>query len=221
MVTLKYWHMEQKPLKQIIAQNLTDLRKKKGVTQIQLAELFNYSDKAVSKWECGDTTPDVETLKALADYYGVTLDYFIHEGTSEEKKGMVIAPERTINKPVIALLSCMIPALIATVAYFTILSALSISYWMAFCWWIPIDALLLFIFSCLWWNRGTRSFTGILLIWTFLICLYVQLGVSLPDMSGWNLWAIFFIGIPLTIACLLWVWVKKKSTIKRIERHQS
>ena len=76
---------ENVPLKSIVANNLTELRKEKGLTQIQLAELFNYSDKAVSKWERGDTLPDLETLKALADYYQVTLDYLVHEGSRKDK----------------------------------------------------------------------------------------------------------------------------------------
>ena len=72
------------PLKLIIAQNLVELRKNKGLTQIQLAEKFGYSDKAVSKWEHGEAVPDIETLAKLVDYYGVTLDYLTHEGTAEE-----------------------------------------------------------------------------------------------------------------------------------------
>ena len=49
-------------LKKIVGQNLTLLRKEKKMTQLEIAELFNYSDKAVSKWENGDTLLELETL---------------------------------------------------------------------------------------------------------------------------------------------------------------
>ena len=45
-------------IKSIIAQNITDLRRAKGLTQLELAEQLNYSDKAVSKWERAESMPD-------------------------------------------------------------------------------------------------------------------------------------------------------------------
>ena len=62
-------------LKTVVGKNLASLRKQAKLTQIELAEKFNYSDKAVSKWEQGATLPDLETLKQLSDFYGVTIDY--------------------------------------------------------------------------------------------------------------------------------------------------
>ena len=52
-------------LKQIFAENLSALRKKKGWTQMELAERLHYSDKAVSKWERGESLPDVVILKPV------------------------------------------------------------------------------------------------------------------------------------------------------------
>ena len=64
-------------LKVIVGRNLAALRKRRKLTQLELAEQMNYSDKAVSKWEQGATLPDLETLKQLCDFYGVTLDYLV------------------------------------------------------------------------------------------------------------------------------------------------
>ena len=77
-----------KPLNEIVAQNLVELRKKSGLTQQQLAENFSYSDKTVSKWELGYAIPSVEVLKSLADYYGVNVDYFLveHQISAEVEK---------------------------------------------------------------------------------------------------------------------------------------
>ena len=56
-------------LKAIVAKNLVALRKNAGFTQIELAEKLNYSDKAVSKWERGESLPDIETMKRIADLH--------------------------------------------------------------------------------------------------------------------------------------------------------
>ena len=64
-------------IKAIIAENIVTLRKAGGMTQIELAEKLNYSDKAVSKWERGESVPDISVLKAIADLFGVTVDYLI------------------------------------------------------------------------------------------------------------------------------------------------
>ena len=53
-------------LKPIIAKNIAELRIAKGMTQIELAEYLNYSDKAVSKWERGESVPDVAVLQKIA-----------------------------------------------------------------------------------------------------------------------------------------------------------
>ena len=66
-------------LKPVIAQNITALRQSHKMTQIELAEKLNYSDKAVSKWERGESIPDVIVLKTIADLFGVSLDYLLEE----------------------------------------------------------------------------------------------------------------------------------------------
>ena len=57
--------------REIIAENITALRKSARLTQAELAEKLNYSDKAISKWERGDSVPDVLVLAELAELYGV------------------------------------------------------------------------------------------------------------------------------------------------------
>ena len=54
-------------LKLIIAKNIVMLRRRDGMTQFELAQRLNYSDKAVSKWERGESVPDIAVLKALTD----------------------------------------------------------------------------------------------------------------------------------------------------------
>jgi len=62
-----------------IAQNLTLYRKAANLTQAELAEKINYSDKSVSKWESGNGVPDVYILLKLAEIFKVTLDELVGE----------------------------------------------------------------------------------------------------------------------------------------------
>ena len=61
-------------LKTIIANNIVELRKKNNMTQLELAEKLNYSDKAISKWERGESYPDCSLLLPIARLFSVTLD---------------------------------------------------------------------------------------------------------------------------------------------------
>ena len=63
-----------------LAANLAELRKEENRTPAEFAAQFNYSDKAVSKWERGDSLPDVVMLKTIADLYGLRVDDLLTYG---------------------------------------------------------------------------------------------------------------------------------------------
>lgn len=67
------------------AETITKLRKEKGLTQKQSAEVFGVSDKAVSKWERSEAMPDVSLLPAIADFYGISIDELL-QGEIKEKR---------------------------------------------------------------------------------------------------------------------------------------
>ena len=56
---------------------LYQLRKQKGLSQEELANRLNVSRQTVSKWEVGDSTPDMEKLIAMSDLFGVSLDNLV------------------------------------------------------------------------------------------------------------------------------------------------
>ena len=68
-----------------IGNYLLKLRTEKGLTQIQVAEILGVSNKAVSKWECGEALPSVEMLVALSKLYGVSVDEILHAGSTFDK----------------------------------------------------------------------------------------------------------------------------------------
>lgn len=61
-----------------ISKNITDLRKKKGITQEQLAVALKISPQAVSKWETNTSQPDTQTLPLIAEYFEVSIDYLFY-----------------------------------------------------------------------------------------------------------------------------------------------
>lgn len=56
---------------------LSELRKKKGVTQKAVADAIVCSVNNYSRYERGDRAPDIETLKRLSKYFGETIDYIV------------------------------------------------------------------------------------------------------------------------------------------------
>lgn len=100
-----------------------------GLTQLELAEKLNYSDKTLSKWERGESMPDIVTLKQLADIFMISVDVLI--STEDTIIGFVPVKERKkISKRniiSISLLSAGIVWFIATIA-FVILNILPIDF---------------------------------------------------------------------------------------------
>ncbi len=69
-----------------IGERLQQLRKEKGISQEKLAEQLHVTRQAISKWETGQSYPDLDNLGALCKLYGVTADYILYgEDTKTQK----------------------------------------------------------------------------------------------------------------------------------------
>ena len=77
-----------------MGEKLQLLRKSRGLSQEQLAAELDVSRQAISKWECGDSTPDLDKLRAICTYFGVTADHLIWENEEDAPKAAVPAKER-------------------------------------------------------------------------------------------------------------------------------
>ena len=92
--------MDDATLGNQIGSNIAAYRKQAGLTQAGLAEKLNYSDKAVSKWERGESVPDVMTLVQLAELFRIPVGELLADpdalpgnpGTLE--KAMTRCPKR-------------------------------------------------------------------------------------------------------------------------------
>lgn len=105
---------------------LVSLRKEKNITQQQLADILQVSVKAVSKWECGEGYPSLQSLKDLSDFYGVTVDEIINgERNKTEAKEPVntsiqIKEKKPLNFPILRSISLGITGL-GIMLYFIIM----------------------------------------------------------------------------------------------------
>ncbi len=199
-------------LKQTIAKNIAKFRKASKLTQIDLAEKLNYSDKAVSKWERGESIPDICVLKDMADLFGVTINDFVGETSvmpkvSEAEEERV---ERTKKKKwLITLCASVLPWLVACVLYMVLKIALpTTKLWFIFIYAIPVTFIVLTVFSVMWYGQITTCVMVSALVWTLCLSLYVS--ISTIKFS----WLIFTIGVPLQILAIFWfalrkIWFKK------------
>ena len=195
----------KKDIKTIISENITKHRKLLGLTQLELAEKLNYSDKTLSKWERGEAIPDVITLNELASIFKITVDELIsEEGTNtafvrktDEKVKLSYRNIVSIN-----LLSVGIVWLVAVIVFVLLsLIAKDLQYlWMIFVYAIPVSSIVLLVFACIWGNKFMKFITTSILIWTLTLTLQLILTIffMLPDAG-----LLYIIPIPIQIMAII------------------
>ncbi len=190
-------------IKENFAKNLAHYRKHANLTQAELAEKLNYSDKAVSKWERSESVPDIYALKNIADLFGVTIDMLIQEQTT-------LFPPKANNKKrslrlTITMCSTGLVWLVALCAFACINMIIpSIKHtWMALIYAVPVTMIVLLVLTSVWQKKITTGVILSLLVWSTIISIYLTLYylLSTPPL---NLWMIFLIGIPLQIIIIFW-----------------
>ena len=142
-------------IKSAIAANIQELRKEKKMTQSELAALVNYTDKAVSKWERGESIPDIIALKQIADTFSVTVDYLLTlEHTEYKKAKKERKVRRRFNRKIITYISVVLVWLVATFIFVNIdLFAKSSMNWLVFVYAVPASAVVALIFNSIWGNK--------------------------------------------------------------------
>ena len=205
--------MKGEEIRSAIAANITDLRKKSGMTQQDLAIALHYTDKAVSKWERGESIPDVVVLKSVADLFGVPVDYLL----TTEHGEFVPDPlpyARTKRRHLLIMgISILLVWLIATLI-FVVVSPIRSSagtMWLVFLYAVPVSAIVWLVFNSVWFNRKINYLIVSLLMWSTLCSLHLSLVVARIENPG--LWMVYLLGIPGQIILLLWSgmgWTGKK-----------
>ena len=202
--------MDGEKLKNQIGANIAAYRKRAGLTQAGLAEKLNYSDKAVSKWERGESIPDVLILMQLAEQFEISVSDLLEDPNKlpEEATRFQHAMEqvsekalkRKANKNIILGLSSILVWFVALFIY-VIVSSFDIPYsWLSFFYAVPANCIVLLSLRSAWhdfrWNRALIS--GIM--WGTLASIHV----TLLTLLSFNMWKIYLLGILGQLAIVLW-----------------
>ena len=199
--------IDEKQFREVVASNIVYYRKKFSLTQLQLAENLNYSDKAISKWERGDSLPDVYTLQRLATFFGVTLNDFLTIGRKPRE------PLTIKTRILISVLAAGLVWLIATAAFVLanmIKPDLVSITWRFFIYAIPLSSIILLVFSLIWGNNKL-SFT---FFSTLAIGVATSIYLSIFQFYPQS-WFIFIALVPVELLGLFWFFLRKlRSTPK-------
>lgn len=185
---------------ELLAKNLAYYRKASGLTQLELAEKFNYSDKSVSKWERGEGFPDIFVLKSLADFYGISVDDFYQS----EHKAIKVSQSRKRKQTYLKLLSIGLGWLVVVLTFFFLQVFIGDKYafkpWLTFIYGTLITAIILLVWEFIYHNRFLRMLAASGIVWSAALSLYLTFFVVINQ----NLPLIFVVAIPLQVLEIIW-----------------
>ena len=189
--------MQLSELKLISASNIIKLRTEAGLTQAELGEKLNYSDKTISKWERGEAIPDAYVLTQMAEIFDVTVDYLLSSHDAWE------SPEQQENRQeetgysvnmIIAISVLGVWTMALTI--FVLLWLFDIILWETFVVALPVSILTYMVLICVFRRRRHLQFV----IAAFVLSLFILLYFTLPMQKPWQL---FLIAIPAEIIVFL------------------
>ncbi len=183
-----------KTIKEILVENLINLRKSHKLTQLELSEKVGYSDKAISRWEHGEVLPDITTLERLAEIYGVSFTSLFEENLNIQKEKN--RNSQSTNKILISLLSIFSVWVMIIICYIVFKLTIKESIWELFVVGVPLSFLLATIFTSVWSKKRYAFLCGSFLLWTILATIFFTL-------LKYNLWMVFILGAPIQVILIL------------------
>ncbi len=142
-----------------LADRIQQLRKIRGISQEELADRIGVSRQAVSKWESGQTSPDLEKIVLLSDYFEVTTDYLL--------KGVLPTPAQTGPDQTVSVQS--VPAqIVPDVQIFTMAGS-------------ALNLIGLIAAAMIWYERQTAAATAAGLILMVAGCVIYGTGILRAD----------------------------------------
>ncbi|MGN1095947.1 MAG: helix-turn-helix domain-containing protein [Eubacteriales bacterium] len=201
-------------LKLIIASNLIKLRTEAGMTQSDLGEKLNYSDKSVSKWERAESLPDANVLKQLSEIFGVSVDYLLNThdeweptGGREETKNDAVSSgtekEKKCNFKAITAIAVMGVWTAALFLFVLLWMILDARYWIIFAAALPVSIITHLVLNSIW-NKGKFN-RLIVLALTFSIVLLIYI-----SLAAYNPWQLFLLLIPVAAIIYLTTKIRRK-----------
>lgn len=214
-------------IKRIVAANIAELRLMNDMTQLELAEKLNYSDKTVSKWERAESSPDITVLIEIAELFGVTLDYLVRAEHPEEALAADDAdmPDRVheapaaasgagekelegikYNRRAIAYISESGAWLVAILAFIitTLISSKLTFQFLYFVYTLPIVLIIRLVFNSVWFNPRRNYLIVSLLMWSVFAAIHITFLYF-----GINVALIYLLAVAGEAVIVLWSFIAK------------
>ena len=179
-------------LKDIVSKNIIYLRTRSKMTQLELGEAINYSDKAVSKWERGKSIPDAYVLRKLSAVFNVSVDSLLSRHAEEELEATV---EHSVDRRTISLISFVGTWTLAIVV-FAVMYFLGSVQWLVLVYALPVSNIVLIVLSAIWGKAKANVYFISLAVWSILAAIYLTF-------IQYNWWLLFIIGLPVQVIVLL------------------
>lgn len=188
-------------IRETIAKNLIELRKKHNLTQEELAKKLNYSDNTISRWERAEITPSIESLEEIAAVYGISIELLLKQDApkkSEQEKRVSIA------KHIATIILCVCQVwFVAAIGFFYVYTFNSEAAWILFVWAVPLSCIIAFILSLRWHSKITNFVLLSVFLWSLIASIYLQFVEH-------NLFLLYIIGIPIQISLAIYYFMRKR-----------
>ncbi|MBQ5357434.1 MAG: helix-turn-helix transcriptional regulator [Oscillospiraceae bacterium] len=188
-------------LKVITASNIINLRTAKGMTQAELGELLNYSDKSVSKWERAEAVPDAYVLKKMSEIFGVSVDYLLNSHDSWERPESFKKEERNFHSNVITILVIFGIWTLAFLIYI-IGWLLEANWWLLFIYAVPVSLITFLVLNSVWEQGKNNRHIIYALVASVFITVYLTF-------RSYNPWQILLLLVPAEFLVFLSFRIKK------------
>lgn len=165
--------MTEQDIRKNFANNITKLRKSKNFSQAELASKLSYSDKAISKWETGETMPDVISMYDIAHFFNLTINDLISNNNVVKKSN------KLKNRILITLSSIGLSFFVATIVFFFLNIFNVNNSYLAFISALPIAAIIFIVFSKLWFKKVFTFISISILIWSIALLLMLAMNFYL------------------------------------------
>ena len=203
--------MQLSELKLISASNIIKLRTEAGLTQAELGEKLNYSDKTISKWERGEAIPDAYVLTQMAEIFGVTVDYLLSSHDAWESPEQQAARQEEAGYSVNMIIAISVLGVwTMALTIFVLLWLCDIILWETFIVALPVSILTYMVLICVFRRRQHLQFV----IAAFVLSMFILLYFTLPMQKPWQL---FLIAIPAEIIVFLSCNIRRRPR-KKLEK---
>ena len=204
-------------IKEVLAKNIASLRQMNHMTQAELGEKLNYSDKTISKWERGESAPDISVLVEVAELFGVTLDSLVKPGSMKNAVNERKSDEVKYNRRAIAYISESVAFLVAIFAFIitTLIIGKTTFQWLYFMYALPISLIVKLVFNSIWFNPRRNYLIISELMWSILAAVHITFLYFGIDVA-----LIYLIGVAGEAVIVLWSFInkpKKKKLTENIE----